>query len=88
MWFPPPAFPREHFKKKKEIRWPSPLVWGIDDGQSCVDKSAVGLEKGGGGHPVELVAALEEGDLEDEEVADQRATELLDEGACSGSGSA
>lgn len=53
-----------------------------------VDESAVGLEEGGGGHPVELVAALEEGDLEDEEVADQRATELLDKGARSGSGSA
>lgn len=37
---------------------------------------------------VELVAALEEVELEDEDVAQERAAELLDEGACCCSGAA
>lgn len=37
------------------------------------------------GDVIELVTALEEGDLDYEQVADQRATELLDQVACSGS---
>lgn len=45
----------------------------------------IGLEKGGDGNTTELLAALEESDLEDEEIADRLTTELLDKLA-SGSG--
>ena len=38
----------------------------------------VGLEKGGDGNATELLAALEESDLEDEEITDRLTTELLD----------
>ncbi len=44
-----------------------------------VNGLVVGLQQSGCGHTVELLAALEEGDLEDEEVPGQNATELLDE---------
>lgn len=41
----------------------------------------VSLEKSDGRHSIKLVASLEEGDLEDEEVANKAASELLDERA-------
>lgn len=41
------------------------------------------IEQGHHGNVVELVAALEEGDLDYEQVADQRAAKLLDQVACS-----
>lgn len=48
----------------------------------------IDVEQSHHGYIVELVAALEEGDLDNEQVANQRAAELLDQVACCGGGTA